>query len=148
MRARQPLRPPRSIVGKRMQSKDVANKLTDVVGNANRGDYRVQVGNAADAKLRDAVLASAHTPGSGAGRVGSALPTLPVPAPALCASLQVASSSGIQVGQWVRLFQPNSDATRRRRLLAAAGAARRRLAQAPAPLPAVPSGKVTVWGVS
>lgn len=27
-----------------MQSKDVANKLTDVVANANRGDYRVQVG--------------------------------------------------------------------------------------------------------
>lgn len=60
----------------------------------------------------------------------------------------MASSSGIQVGQWVRLFQPNSDATRRRQLLAAAHDARRRLAQAEAPMPAVPAGKVTVWGVS
>ncbi|KAL4423184.1 hypothetical protein ABPG77_000317 [Micractinium sp. CCAP 211/92] len=88
-----------SIVGKRMQSKDVVNKITDVVANANRGAYRVQV----------------------------------------------ASSSGIQVGQWVRLFQPNSDATRRRQLLAAAHDARRKLAQAEAPAPAVPAGKVTVW---
>ncbi|KAL4458887.1 hypothetical protein ABPG75_013752 [Micractinium tetrahymenae] len=87
-----------SIVGKRMQSMDVANKLTNVVASANRGDYR----------------------------------------------LQVASSANIQVGQWVRLFQPNSDATRRRQLLAAAAGAGRGLAQAEVPQPAVPPGKVSV----
>jgi len=35
-----------SIVGKRMQSKDVKNKLADVTANANRGDYRLQVSRA------------------------------------------------------------------------------------------------------
>lgn len=34
----------RSIVGKRADSRTVQNKLTDVVANANRGDYRVRVG--------------------------------------------------------------------------------------------------------
>lgn len=34
---------PCSIVGKRADSRTVQNKLTDVVANANRGDYRVRV---------------------------------------------------------------------------------------------------------
>ncbi len=33
-----------SIVGKRADSRTVQNKLTDIVANANRGDYRVRVG--------------------------------------------------------------------------------------------------------
>ena len=56
--------------------------------------------------------------------------------------VQVKDSSKIAVGEWVRLWQPASDNTRRRRLLAAEQAARgaRRLAQAAL----VPAGKVSV----
>lgn len=40
-----------SIVGKRADSRTVQNKLTDVVANANRGDYRVRVGAVATSPL-------------------------------------------------------------------------------------------------
>lgn len=53
-----------SIVGKRMQSKDVVNKITDVVANANRGAYRVQVSPGPLKELK-------QTPGRDPGSSGS-----------------------------------------------------------------------------
>lgn len=60
---------------------------------------------------------------------------------------QVSSTSGISVGQWVRLYQPSPDNTGRRRLLSAQGgstaALGRKLRQDNSP---VPPAKVSVLG--
>ncbi|KAI7840897.1 hypothetical protein COHA_005425 [Chlorella ohadii] len=114
------------IVGKRADSRTVQNKLTDIVANANRGDYRVRVSStngisvgqwvklyqpAPDNTNRRRLLSAGSSAATPVGRKlrqdGSAVPPPGkvtvlggAPAPAPAASQQRAEANGRAVPQW------------------------------------------------
>ena len=122
-----------SIVGANVDSSTVKNKLTDVTANARRGDTRVQVS--------EHLQAGPSLDISG----GTQLYQLMVPVPAQ--PVQVASTAGIKVGDWVRLWITSPNSASRRRLQSVDETVRdgRRLRQAGG---SVPSGKVTAYSAA